>query len=64
MHGVAKVPARRAPGLGEHTEEFSGELGFDARSIESLRESGAIPKAGNTQAREAAPIRPNKEAHR
>jgi len=45
VHGVTKVPARRAPGLGEHTVEILGELGFDARSIESLRESGAVPKA-------------------
>jgi formyl-CoA transferase len=42
VHGVAKVQARRAPALGEHTEEVLGELGFDATSIESLRESGAI----------------------
>src|SRR5215510_15367400 len=35
VHGIAKVPARRAPGVGEHTEEILGELGFDARSIES-----------------------------
>jgi crotonobetainyl-CoA:carnitine CoA-transferase CaiB-like acyl-CoA transferase len=45
VHGVAKEPARRAAGLGEHTEEILGELGFDAKSIESLRESGAVPKA-------------------
>ena len=46
VHGVAKVPARGAPGLGEHTEEILGELGFDARSIESLREDGVIPQTG------------------
>jgi formyl-CoA transferase len=46
VHGVAKVPARRAPALGEHTAEILGELGFDARSIESLREDGAIPQTG------------------
>ena len=40
-----KSPARRAPGLGEHTEEILGELGFDARSIESLRENGVVPQA-------------------
>jgi crotonobetainyl-CoA:carnitine CoA-transferase CaiB-like acyl-CoA transferase len=31
--------------IGEHTAEILGELGFDARSIASLREDGAIPKA-------------------
>ena len=45
VHGVAKVPARRGPELGEHTDEILHELGFDAKSIESLRESGAIPEA-------------------
>ena len=43
VHGVNKVPARRGPGLGEHTEEILRELGFDAKSIESFREGGAIP---------------------
>ena len=46
VHGVAKVPAQRAPGLGEHTDEILDELGFDARSIASLREDGVIPQAG------------------
>src|SRR5262249_27574118 len=45
VHGVAKVPARRAPGLGEHTDEILKELGFDAKAIEGLRASGAVPKA-------------------
>jgi formyl-CoA transferase len=45
VHGVDKVPARRGPGLGEHTEEILAELGFDAASVEGLRESGAIPGA-------------------
>jgi len=44
LHGVAKVPARRAPHLGEHTDEILGELGFDAKGIEDLRTSGAVPK--------------------
>jgi len=44
VHGVAKVPARRGPKLGEHTEEILHELGFDAKSIESLREAGALPE--------------------
>jgi formyl-CoA transferase len=50
VHGVTKIPARRAPALGEHTEEILSELGFDARSIESLRESGAVPAAGKRAA--------------
>src|SRR6266699_573551 len=45
VHGVAKVPARRAPGLGEHTEEILRGLGFDAKEIDGLRASGAVTKA-------------------
>jgi formyl-CoA transferase len=45
VHGVTKVPARRAPNLGEHTDEILKELGFDAKSVEDLRASGAVPKA-------------------
>src|ERR1700751_593784 len=45
VHGVAKVPARRAPALGEHTEEVLREPGFDANDIEGLRASGATPNA-------------------
>jgi formyl-CoA transferase len=44
VHGVAKVPARRAPELGEHNEEILRELGFDAKDIDGLRASGAVPK--------------------
>ena len=44
LHGVTKVPARRAPNLGEHTDEVLQELGFDAKGIEDLRASGAVPK--------------------
>jgi formyl-CoA transferase len=44
VHGVAKVPARRGPNLGEHTEEILRDLGFDAKGIEDLRTSGAVPK--------------------
>jgi crotonobetainyl-CoA:carnitine CoA-transferase CaiB-like acyl-CoA transferase len=32
VHGVAKVPAKRAPELGEHNEEVLRELGIDATS--------------------------------
>jgi crotonobetainyl-CoA:carnitine CoA-transferase CaiB-like acyl-CoA transferase len=44
LHGVAKVPARRAPNLGEHTEQILRDLGFDADGIEDLRASGTVPK--------------------
>ena len=45
VHGVTKVPARRAPELGEHNDEILKDLGFVAQAIDSLRASGAIPKA-------------------
>jgi formyl-CoA transferase len=45
VHGVTKVPARRGPDLGEHTDEILKELGFDAKGIEGLRASGAVSKA-------------------
>jgi len=44
VHGVAKVPAKRAPALGEHNEAVLQELGFSASEIDGLRESGAVPK--------------------
>jgi crotonobetainyl-CoA:carnitine CoA-transferase CaiB-like acyl-CoA transferase len=45
VHGVAKVPAKRAPKIGEHNEEILRQLGFSAAEINGLHESGAIPKA-------------------
>ncbi|MBC9034344.1 CoA transferase [Sphingomonas sp. JC676] len=50
VHGVDKAPAHRGPGLGEHTEEILRELGFDDKSIESLREGGAIPETSKRAA--------------
>ena len=38
-------PGRRAPLLGEHTEEVLSECGFTPEEIESLRRSGAIPQS-------------------
>jgi crotonobetainyl-CoA:carnitine CoA-transferase CaiB-like acyl-CoA transferase len=45
VHGVAKVPAKRAPDLGEHNEEVLKQLGFTASEIDGLRASGAVPNA-------------------
>jgi len=45
VHGVTKVPARRAPEIGEHSEEILQELGFDASEVESLNASGTVPHA-------------------
>jgi crotonobetainyl-CoA:carnitine CoA-transferase CaiB-like acyl-CoA transferase len=45
VHGVAKVPARRAPRIGEHNDEVLKELGFRDEEIDGLRTSGAIPGA-------------------
>jgi crotonobetainyl-CoA:carnitine CoA-transferase CaiB-like acyl-CoA transferase len=44
VHGVAKVPARRAPELGEHNDQVLKELGFATNEIEQLRASGVITK--------------------
>ena len=45
VHGVTKTAARRAPELGEHNDEILKDLGFDAKTIDSLRVSGAVPRA-------------------
>src|SRR5882762_20425 len=44
VHGVTKVPAKRAPELGEHNEEILNELGFDRNEIAGLYASGTIGK--------------------
>jgi crotonobetainyl-CoA:carnitine CoA-transferase CaiB-like acyl-CoA transferase len=39
----APLPVRRpAPGLGEHTAEVLGELGYSAEEIDHLRERGVL----------------------
>jgi len=45
IHDVDKVPARRAPSIGEHNDEVLQQLGFDAAAIEGFRSSGAIAGA-------------------
>ena len=42
VHNVEKVPAKRAPELGEHNEEILQELGFDSKQIDGLLASGAV----------------------
>jgi len=49
VHGVTKVPARRAPGIGEHNEEVLKELGFTTDDIDGFRASGAIPHIGHLE---------------
>jgi formyl-CoA transferase len=44
VHGVTKVPARRAPTLGEHNEQVLAQLGFSAAEIQGLHASGAVPQ--------------------
>src|SRR5437588_9835522 len=50
MHGVAKVPAKRAPEIGEHNEEILEQLGFSATEIEGFRASRAIPGVKHPEA--------------
>ncbi|HTW27847.1 MAG TPA: CaiB/BaiF CoA-transferase family protein [Acetobacteraceae bacterium] len=40
--GQAPGLRRRPPGVGEHTDEVLGELGYDAATLVGLRQSGAI----------------------
>ena len=42
VHDVAKVPARRAPKIGEHNDEILKELGFGSNEIEGLRANGTL----------------------
>ena len=44
VQGVAKVPARRAPDIGEHNDEILRQLGFNAAEIESLHANATVPK--------------------
>src|ERR1700683_4661505 len=43
IQGVSKVPARRAPEIGEHNDEVLKEIGFTTDDIDAFRASGTIP---------------------
>ena len=42
LAGRPKAPPRRAPELGEHTDEILRAVGYDSAAIESLRRQGVI----------------------
>jgi crotonobetainyl-CoA:carnitine CoA-transferase CaiB-like acyl-CoA transferase len=42
VRDVSKVPAKRAPKIGEHNEEILEELHFDTKEIDHMRTSGVI----------------------
>lgn len=42
VDGVARVGARKAPDLGEHSEAVLLEMGYDSSAIQALRENGVI----------------------
>jgi crotonobetainyl-CoA:carnitine CoA-transferase CaiB-like acyl-CoA transferase len=54
VHGVNKVPARRAPELGEHNEEVLELLGFNRTEVDSLQSSGIVQNARKSAAPAAA----------
>jgi crotonobetainyl-CoA:carnitine CoA-transferase CaiB-like acyl-CoA transferase len=45
VHGVAKVPAKRAPELGEHNDQVLKQLGFSETEIDGLYANSTVPKA-------------------
>ena len=49
VHGIPKVPARRAPDIGEHNEDVLKQLGFTGGEIDGLRATGAIPHASHLE---------------
>ena len=54
VRNVTKVPAKRAPELGEHNTEILRELGFSASEIDSLRATGAVPDTKHPEEAAAA----------
>lgn len=50
VRGVTKVPARRAPEIGEHSQEILEELGFVATEIDNLLVHGTVPHGRRLEA--------------
>lgn len=50
VRGIAKVPATRAPELGEHNDEILVDLGFRNDEINQFHAEGAIPGVGQLEA--------------
>ena len=42
VDGVTRVGPKRAPDVGEHTDEVLSELGYDIDTIAAWREEGKI----------------------
>jgi len=42
IDGANKVPPRRPPGVGEHSDEILRKAGYDEAAIQNLRASGAV----------------------
>ncbi|HWZ06477.1 MAG TPA: CoA transferase, partial [Bradyrhizobium sp.] len=42
VDGSKKIKPRRAPAIGEHSDEILREAGYDEASIRNLRASGAV----------------------
>jgi crotonobetainyl-CoA:carnitine CoA-transferase CaiB-like acyl-CoA transferase len=42
VSGASKLPPRKAPGIGEHSDEILRQAGFDEASIRKLRTSGTV----------------------
>jgi crotonobetainyl-CoA:carnitine CoA-transferase CaiB-like acyl-CoA transferase len=45
VHGVSKVPSKRAPALGEHNQEVLKELGFSTSETSALLSNGVVGQA-------------------
>ena len=42
VDGVTRIGPKRAPDVGEHTDEVLSEMGYDAETISAWREAGKI----------------------